>query len=634
MDVATFSHNGYVDGGLPYASPLRRRRRAQGVAITPTLAKTAAVIFIVGSASVVLLQYNNNNNYPSVVKTQLVARLSTLQHEKLPALQQTLSAKLQGVPRRLGRRESFLKGEPSTELEWEKRWERSENAYNQLRHVPDKEEVMEDKNPLERALEGILHLGQRNTEGRRQKRRGDSKNNLRKEEGRNKQRNMKAGGGSKANPYQGQAIQQPQEEGEQRQESSFFSFTTTSPLAAPLMAFFGVIFLTIAFVRPSQDRRRLDRLAHFHHQGKLILDEDEAEIVEFYEKEMECGGTIPFLQEAEEHPKLKRQGSSCGFERKLSDSSLTKSFRRSESDPGRGTSQGDLYYSRVLETLHYDDDDEEEYQVQLPAKEKEETEQKLDNGIDQECQITLFENISSLSEEDGDEAESGRKACMGDGSTKLSGSIEVTPHSPPHQLMGENDDDTCFVSAQSQGGGEEEDQEQSRPQSPQSTSSTISSLTLEPEYDIEAPPKKKDALSPLHELVAEVMAGPDTSLPTTDTTKSENCVSPTSATPPRGNLYQDRYQQQSIVKSEMKLSRRVSFSPDIKVREIPSTTRQHDELSPEMYLYIMLFFVAVAIAMFSFIPAHPTLSPVYSMTRGEMLERAEKMLSSQWDLEL
>ena len=109
---------------------------------------------------------------------------STLQHEQLPALQQTLSAKLQGVPRRLGRRESSLKGEPSTELEWEKRWERSENAYNQLRHVPDKEEVMEDKNPLERALEGILHLGQRNTEGRRQKRRND-KNNLRKKEGRN-----------------------------------------------------------------------------------------------------------------------------------------------------------------------------------------------------------------------------------------------------------------------------------------------------------------------------------------------------------------------------------------------------------------------------------------------------------------
>ena len=630
MDVATFSHNGYVDGGLPYASPPRRLRRTQGVAITPTLAKTAAVIFIVGSASVVLLQYNNNN-YPSVVKTQLVARLSTLQHEQLPALQQTLSAKLQGVPRRLGRRESSLKGEPSTELEWEKRWERSENAYNQLRHVPDKEEVTEDKNPLERALEGILYLGQRNTEGRRQKRRDDNKNNLRKKEGRNKQRNMKAGGGSKANPYQGQAIQQPQEEGEQHQESSFFSFTTTSPLAAPLMAFFGVIFLIASFVRPSQDRGRLDRLAHFHHQGNLILDEDEAEIVEFYEKEMECGGTIPFLQEAEGHPKLKRYGSSCGFERKLSDSSLTKSFRRSESDPGRGTSQGDLYYSRVLETLHYDDDDdEEEYQVQLPAKEKEETEQKLDNGIDQECQITLFENISSLSEED--EAESGRKACMGDGSTKLSGSIEVTPHSPPHQLMGENDDDTCFVSAQSQG-REEEDQEQSRPQSPQSTSSTISSLTLEPEYDIEAPPKKKDALSPLHELVAEVMAGPDTSLPTADT-KSENYVSPTSSTPPRSNLYQDRHQQQSIVKSEMKLSRRVSFSPDIKVREIPSTTRQHDELSPEMYLYIMLFFVAVAIAMFSFMPAHPTLSPVYSMTRGEMLERAEKMLSSQWDLEL
>ena len=605
-------HNGYVDGSSP---PHRRR--------TPNM---AAVLLIIGSASVVLLQHSDNYYYPSAVKTQLVARLSTLQHEQLP---QTLSAKLQDVPRRLGRRESS-----STELEWEKEWVKSENAYGSVRR-PDVQEVAEGKNPLERAFEGILYLGKRNTEGRRQKRRDDGKSNLRKKrEGRNninnKQRNMKAGGG-KTNPYQGQAIQEPQEEGDQHQESSFFSLTV-SPLAAPLMAFFGVIFLIASLViRPSQDRRRLDRLAHFHHQGNLILDEDEAEIVEFYEKEMEFGGTIPFLQEAEEHPTLKRQ-SSCGFERKSSDSSLTKSFRRSESDPSRGTSQGDLYYSRVLETLHFDDE-EEEYQVQLPEKEKEETEQKLDSEIDQECRITLFENISSLSEED--EGEPGRKACVGDASTKLSGSIEV-PHSPQHQLMRENDDDTCFVSAQSQGmrEGEEGDQEQPRPESPQSTSSTISSLTLEPEYDIEAPPKKKDALSPLHELVAEVMAGPDTSLPTTDM-KSENDVSPTSATPPRSNLHQDRQQQQSIVKSKMKLSRRVSFSPDIKVREIPSTTRkQHDELSPEMYLYIMLFFVAVAIAMFSFMPAHPTLSPVYSMTRGEMLERAERMLSSQWELEL
>jgi hypothetical protein len=58
--------------------------------------------------------------------------------------------------------------------------------------------------------------------------------------------------------------------------------------------------------------------------------------------------------------------------------------------------------------------------------------------------------------------------------------------------------------------------------------------------------------------------------------------------------------------------------------------------SSEKYLYLMLFAVAIIIAFCSLLPApHPSLSvPISHMTAGEMIQRADTMLKSQWEVEL
>ena len=76
-------------------------------------------------------------------------------------------------------------------------------------------------------------------------------------------------------------------------------------------------------------------------------------------------------------------------------------------------------------------------------------------------------------------------------------------------------------------------------------------------------------------------------------------------------------------------TKRVSFSPEVCELPKEQPQRRHD-----VTLYIMLLAVAIAIAVFSLIPLHPSLSPIYSMTRDDILRRAESILSSQWDVEL
>jgi len=89
---------------------------------------------------------------------------------------------------------------------------------------------------------------------------------------------------------------------------------------------------------------------------------------------------------------------------------------------------------------------------------------------------------------------------------------------------------------------------------------------------------------------------------------------------------------ESKIKCNQQLERRVSFNPEVTIKEIPR--RQEAVMSSEKYLYCMLFTVGIAIAVFSLLPTHPSLSPITSMTREEIIHRADYLLSSQWDVEL
>jgi len=628
------------------------RRRGRGATF---LKMTGALLFIAGSASVILTLHH----------THLSSKTwSTFQQEYYPALQESLSTTLQSVPR-LSR--EVLEGTKATAASMkilftaesaELAWEKSENAFHQLRHhsvTPLDEEPRE--NMLGRALEGlegIFHMRRRgannSSEGRRGN--GNKSNNLRKEGRNNKQqqrnmkkeasrdrRNAKADNNQATDPS---SILSTKQEGEEQQSNNgWMSLLSNSPLAAPLLAFCGIVFLVASLIM-NLDYRRL-------HRGRntIILDEKEAEIVEFYER-VECGTlqTIPFLQDvkegAEEHP-IKRSSSErwmMNSERNLPETSLTRQHHRSSSDsslmrhhvihPGAEMreNQCDLYYSRVLETLNYEDDDDE---VDLV----EEQEQMDDGGDDQECQITILENIVPLTNQKGDDLESEKDGEKAD-CTHL-------------EEAGNGSDTECFESAPSEEVQEKESQLRC-PQSPPSSSSSISSLTSEG-YDVEAPfggenchqddslkvHNVTEASSPLHVSTTIVMPGPE-EVVSRNLAMSDfsDYVSSTGATPQRSNLYHDRCQ--SLIENEHKLRRRVSFSPEVEIREIPTREEplkaNHEQ--HESYLYIMLFTVAIAIIVFSLMPpAHPSLSPVYNtMTRGDIFQRAESILSSQWDVEL
>jgi len=665
------------DNSPPVAAAAASSRRRRSLRAT-------FLLFIAASASLLLILQSR----PSSDNTAIIAFPTALQ------LKESLSATLSSVPR-LGR-QAFENTKTtafsvktfsaeSAELAWEK----SENAFHQLTGhnrrlmLDEKEEDGKQSrdNPLERALEGlegIFHLHRRGADEEGNLNRGDNnnvlkkKNNLRKDRrnsNNKQQRNMKrreasssrATGRTNNNRRNAKAEPSKQDENEEQTNNDrwIMSHVVDSPLAAPLLAFCGILFLMASLV---MSPRRAN--SEVRNSNTVILDENEAEIVEFYEKEMECGTfgvqTIPFLQQDaergvdEHHHPLKRQGSGSerwlmsSDSRILSDSSLLLAghhiHRRSASDPlltrhhvhpGAETreSHGDSYYSRVLQTLHYEEDEEDE-EVQMDEG---------DDQSNQECQNTLLENVSSLTEEHVEEAKQVAKECM-----QVHPTLALS--SPRSQPTVMDDEDTCFESTQSEEVRREQETETHRPQSqsPLSPSSSISSLTLEGCY-IDAAfggPSCQDnkskhdgeASSLLHASTTIFVPGPEQvskSLCLTTGTKSEYDDSHTCVTPPRSNLYQDR--RQSLIKVEQKLSRRVSFSPEVKVCEIPRQTKQqqqHGELSSESYLYIMLFTVAIAIAVFSLMPAHPSLSPISSMTRGEFFERAETMLTSQWDVEL
>ncbi|KAL3783702.1 hypothetical protein ACHAW5_005187 [Stephanodiscus triporus] len=404
------------------------------------------------------------------------------------------------------------------------------------------------------------------------------------------------------------------------------------------------------------------------------IDEDEAEIVEFYEREeMMERGTPPAKGRRDDNEDdnedtwrrllggTKRQGDGDdGFRGddpsgpSSAESPCENSHRRSASDSSllghphhhpagentRRHSKCDLYYSRVLgQLLNYEDEDVGD--AVRPLTDQGEDEGDGDDAPChdvRDCQISVLENFSSLTSEEEFEGANELEHDRADPTA----TADDTPPDPRQYAIsaGVSLFERTPTAGEGQGQVQEPGQEQAcyRPPSPLSSSSSISSLSSEG-FDIEAPSAKLlcASITPVSPGGEEQVSRRPT--PTAAAADAEyDVASPTNNTPTRSNLHHD--QSRCTLRGEKNLSsrRRVSFSPEVEVCNITpghaATTGQKrvHELSFEGYLYIMLLAVAVAIAVFSLVPAHPSLSPVHS--RGDIFRLTENLLNSQWDVEL
>ena len=325
-------------------------------------------------------------------------------------------------------------------------------------------------------------------------------------------------------------------------EKMFFDVLSTissSPISAVVLIFCVVAFLIVSIV-VSPDSRLLRRLANSHENRTIVLDEDEAEIVEFYEKEMESGTQcIPFLEDIHLANECKEDDTNDEKKRfqsfircPSSDSSLTR-----HSGEAR-VSQCDSYYSRVLQDINSFDEVVD------------------DPGVEERVCVN---------------------DCCADDLVK-----------PSAQEQTSNEDAECSSN-------------------PTSSSSSISPLTSEAYADIESPPSQPQEF-------AEI--------------SSSNVTYPATNATPTSNV------RRRCLERETKASRCVSFSPVVKVLEVPRQI--NSEMSSEKYLYLMLMAVAIVITFCALLPApHPSLSvPISDMTAVKMIQRASTILNSQWEVEL
>lgn len=431
-------------------------------------------------------------------------------------------------------------------------WERSQSLLRQLHSETDDKQRRRapEENVLHRALEGLQGIVNRN------KRDGGKKRGMNvlkndqiqaKDERQGHRRLM-------ATEHEEQQASSNQEMG------GLFLTVSTSPIAAVILIFCGIVFLIVSIAIASNDSRRLRRLANSHENRTIVLDEEEAEIVEFYEKEMESGmmQSFHFLDEddchvddcREDHADDERIRGQSFIRRPSSDSSLNRHL----SGETR-VSQCDSYYSRVLQDItSFDEDDsegEENSSAEIGERCQDEREARDLSPRDKAEEVVAAERDAILIEED-----------------------EQLKTPTEGQNSNEGIDAGC-------------------PSSPPSSDSSISSLTSEVYADIES------ALPQQPQELGEI----------------------SQAATPRPTMTRKR--------------RSVSFSPQVKVREIPRQV--NSELSStEKYLYLMLFTVAIVITFCSLLPApHPSLSVATSdLTAGELIQRADTILKSQWEVEL
>jgi hypothetical protein len=307
----------------------------------------------------------------------------------------------------------------------------------------------------------------------------------------------------------------------------------------------------IASLIASSDSRRLNRLAASYERRKnMIVDEEEAEILEFYEKEMESGS-------------FRRMLSFDVVDDARDDLGTTNEAQAESSLHFKH----DSFYTRVLQ-------ESDEYEE--PARELVSTDRCDDEPSNQES-----------SEQDGDFHDCESQSHQQSQSESISSSISSLT----------SDDIEASFSFSTV--ASEEDI------SLNACTATESQERPHPAFNYTG--------SPLH-------------------SEAERTISATADTPVIQNLFRDRKDPLEDI-PRPQLERRVSFNPEVTVKEIPRR-QANDHLSSEKYLYFMLLAVGIMIAVFSFFPAHPSLSPIASVTKKEALRRADSILSSQWDVEL
>ena len=358
--------------------------------------------------------------------------------------------------------------------------------------------------------------------------------------------------------------------------------------------------------------------------------------------------------------------------RSASDPSLVGHPRHHTAGEGPRRHSGcDLYYSRVLgQLLDYEDEDFGEDGARPLADEREMNEEEEEGGIhrdapydedgdsphhdDRDCQIAVLENLSSLTYEE-DYGGAGGAVELEQDRADPTAAAEDTPPGPQQSAVSA----CCALFEGTLTAGEGQEQELGRenvyyrPPSPLSSSSSISSLTSEG-CDIEAPSgswhergQENDATNlscaatPLVVPEGEGQVSRSPSLTLAAANAEYDVVSPArSNMPARCNPHHDRSRFTALRgEKEQSPRRHVSFSPNVEVCDITprhpaSGQKRVDEVSFEVYLYVMLLAVAVAITVFSLVPAHPSLSPVHSTARGGILQLTENLLNSQWDVEL
>jgi len=440
--------------------------------------------------------------------------------------------------------------------------EKSQSLLRQLHRPSDSKKggATAEENVLHRALEGIQGIFNKNKKEGGQKHviNGAKKDQIEKMDDLQGHRRLKA--------IENEELQTPSNQDLGRMFFDIQSTISNSPIAAAVLIFCGIAFLIASVAMASDDSRRLRRLANSHENRTIVLDEEEAEIVEFYEKEMESGmmQSFPFLEDdchiddcREDDAGEEQKRSQSFIRRPSSDSSLNRHL----SGEAR-VSQCDSYYSRVLQDITSFDED---------GDDPEDEENSSLDEIGETCQDEREEGESSPR----DEAE------------------EVSAE--PDPCLAEEENEQLKAPTQAQDNDEDADADCSS--SPTSSESSISSLTSEMYADIESPPPQQP------QELGEILS-------------SSNATSSPSRTITRKR-------------------RSVSFSPQVKVREIPRQVNS-EMSSSEKYLYLMLFTVAIVITFCSLLPApHPSLSvPISDLTAGEMIQRADTILKSQWEVEL
>ena len=350
------------------------------------------------------------------------------------------------------------------------------------------------------------------------------------------------------------------------------NYATNAAFVVLSAALVSVILALIA--RSSRNHReRTERV-------RRVLEEEEAEIVEFYKAEDAFpSDNNPF--ERESHTLVIASG------RSSSDNSLTRLHQETRD------SQGDLYYSRVLSELACVEGDDEQRDVDSAVqriKEESIVTDRITNGrmtspkshdqrdVD-EMNNTLDLDIKTYNTQDTQDFNS-TEADSTDSMSSLSyDGLDLDIESPPRVLPVDGcqvHEDVPLVS----GGPRSAD------------------LDTQETYEVQSPRKQSRSCLVVDE-------------PSTD-----------DVTPPRSNVCRNR--------------RRVSFCAQVQVKEIPQAPPpDKQELSFESYLYVMLLGIAGLILLFSLLPAHPSLSPTLAtVTRDEVLERAEALLNGHWEVEL